>query len=180
MRLKEKYQKEVSPALKEKFNYTNFMTIPRLEKVVINVGFGKNSKEKEFIASVERGLVKISGQKVILTKSKKSISAFKVREGMTIGAKVTLRDRRMYDFIEKLVNITFPRVRDFRGIDTKGVDQQGNMTIGFKDDSAFPEIKVEDIDNLFGLEICITTSAKNQVEGLELFRSLGFPFKKQQ
>lgn len=178
MRLKEKYQKEIIPQLKEKIGYKNERNVPRLEKVVLNVGFGKFSKEKEYISNVEKGLTSISGQKVVFTKAKKSISAFKIREGMTIGSMVTIRDKRMYDFIEKLVGITFPRVRDFRGISDKAIDNQGNLTIGFKDYSCFPEIKVEDIDTIYGLEVCIATSAKNREEGLELFRLIGFPFKK--
>ena len=178
MRLKEKYNKEISKALSEQFAYDNKFLIPRLEKVVLNVGFGHHLKEKEFIASVEKGLTKISGQKIVFTKAKKSISAFKIREGLIIGAKVTLRGQRMYDFVEKLVNITFPRVRDFRGISDKAVDRNGNLTVGFKEFVAFPEIHVEEVDNVFGLEICLATSAKNRAEGLALFTSFGFPFKK--
>ena len=178
MRLKEKYQKEIIPKLQETFGYKNERNVPRLEKVVLNVGFGRFSKEKEYLANVERGLIRISGQKVVFTKAKKSISAFKIREGMTIGAMVTMRDHRMYDFVEKLVNIAFPRVRDFRGISDKNVDNMGNITIGIKDYSCFPEIKAEEIDTVYGLEICIATSAKNREEGLELFRQFGFPFKK--
>jgi len=178
MRLKEKYQKEIIPKLEEKFGFKNERNVPHLEKVVLNVGFGKFSKEKEYISDVERGLTKISGQKIVFTKAKKSISAFKIREGMTIGAMVTIRGQRMYDFVEKLVGLTFPRVRDFRGITDKAIDSKGNMTIGFKDYSCFPEIKVEDVDKIYGLEVCIATSAKNREEGLELFRLIGFPFKK--
>jgi len=178
MRLKEKYQKQIVPAMEEKFGFKNQMLVPRLTKVVLNVGFGHHVKEKEFMASIEKGLTKISGQKIIFTAAKKSVAAFKIREGLLIGAKVTLRGQRMYDFTEKLVNITFPRVRDFRGISDKSVDRNGNLTVGFKDYSSFPEIHVEDVDNIFGLEICLATSAKNREEGLEFFRLLGFPFKK--
>jgi len=178
MRLKEKYQKEIIPQLKEKIGYKNERNVPHLQKVVLNIGFGKFSKEKEYIANVEKGLTRISGQKVVFTKAKKSISAFKIREGMVIGSMVTIRGDRMYDFIEKLVGITFPRVRDFRGISDKTIDNMGNITIGFKDYSCFPEIKVEDIDTIYGLEVSIATSAKNREEGLELFKLIGFPFKK--
>lgn len=178
MRLKEKYQKEIVPKLKDEFGYKNDMLVPRLNKVVLNVGFGHHLKEKEFMASVEKGLNKIAGQKPVFTAAKKSISAFKIREGLVIGAKVTLRGQQMYDFTEKLVNITFPRVRDFRGISDKAVDRNGNLTVGFKDCSAFPEIRVEEDDNIFGLEVCLASSARNREEGLELFRLLGFPFKK--
>lgn len=179
MRLKEKYKKEIVPALSQKFSYTNPFLIPRLEKVVLNVGFGRHFKEKEYIASVEKGLTKLSGQKIVFTKAKKSISAFKIRDGLVIGAKVSLRGDRMYDFVDKLVNITFPRVRDFRGISDKAIDNKGNLTVGFKEYVCFPEIHVEDIDHVFGLEVCLSTSAKNREEGLELFRLLGFPFKKE-
>ncbi len=178
MRLKEKYQKEIVPKLKEQFACKNALLVPRLKKVVINIGFGKHAKEKEAISNIEQALTKISGQKPIMTKAKKSISAFKVREGMVIGAVATLRGDRMYDFIEKLVNISFPRVRDFRGISDKGVDRTGNMTIGLKDYSCFPELKAEDIDQIYGLEICINTNARNREEGLALFQAFGFPFKK--
>ena len=164
--------------MKEKFGFKNEMLVPRLSQAVINVGFGHHVKEKEFMASVEKGLTKISGQKPVFTKAKKSISAFKIREGLVIGAKVTLRGQRMYDFVEKLVNITFPRVRDFRGLSEKAVDSSGNLTVGFKEYSSFPEIKAEEIDNLYGLEVCLATSAKERATGLEFFRLLGFPFKK--
>ncbi len=178
MRLKEKYNKEILPQLKEALGCRNSMLVPRLKKVVINVGFGAQAKEKERIEAITKGLTKLSGQKPVLTKAKKSVSAFKIREGMTIGAKVTLRGARMYDFVDKLVNITFPRVRDFRGLNDKAMDRNGNLTVGFKEHTAFPEIKIEDADNLFGLEICLTASARNREEGLALFRALGFPFKK--
>ncbi len=179
MRLKEKYQKEIAPQLKKDFGWTNMMLVPRLEKVVLNIGFGHHAKEKEYMEIVGRGLAKISGQKAVFTLAKKSVSAFKIREGMTIGAKVTLRGDRMYDFVEKLVNITFPRVRDFRGISEKMMDRAGNLTVGFKDQAAFPEIKVEDTDTPFGLEVCLATTAKTREEGLALFKALGFPFKKE-
>lgn len=178
MRLKEKYKKEILPALKKELGFKNTFLVPKIEKVVLNVGFGKHTKEKEYAANVAKTLNKITGQKSVFTKSKKSISAFKIREGMVIGAMVTLRGDRMYDFIERLVNITFPRVRDFRGISENIIDKDGNMTIGFKEHLAFPEVKQEDIDNIHGLEITIVTSTQNRPAALELFRLLGFPFKK--
>lgn len=178
MRLKEKYKKEIAPSLIKEFSYKNSNLAPRLEKVVINVGFGKHAKEKEKMNIIESILTKISGQKPIMTKAKKSISAFKVREGMVVGSAVTLRGERMYDFVDKLVNITFPRVRDFRGISEKGVDRSGNMTVGFRDYSCFPELSAADLDNLHGLEVCLNTSAKTREESLALFKLLGFPFKK--
>ncbi len=178
MKLKEKYYKKLRPEMRGKFALKNDLLVPRLSKVVLNVGFGHHFKEKEFVADVERGLTKIAGQKPIFTKAKKSVSAFKIRTGLIIGAKVTLRGQRMYDFVDKLVNITFPRVRDFRGIDEKAVDRSGNLTVGFKEYTAFPEIKVEEVNQVYGLEVCLTTDTNNREQGLELFRLFGFPFKK--
>ncbi len=178
MNLQEYYNKEVLPKLKEKFNYKNNLAAPGIDKVVLNVGFGRHSRDDKFIQAVESNLAKISGQKPVLTKAKKSISSFKIREGMTIGAKVTLRGKRRFDFIEKLVKISFPRVRDFRGISEKSVDKQGNLSVGFKEHSAFPEIETQDIDMTHGLEVIISTTAETREEGLELFRLLNFPFKK--
>jgi large subunit ribosomal protein L5 len=176
--LQVKYQKEIVPALKEKFSLKNLMTVPRLKKVVINVGIGSYSKDKEYVQNVEKVLKAISGQKPVFTKAKQSISGFKLREGMLVGAMVTLRKKKMYDFVEKLVKITFPRVRDFRGINEKSVDESGNLTVGIKEHTAFPEIGSEDTENIFGLEITLVTNCKNREEGLELFKQLGFPFKK--
>lgn len=178
MNIQEKYKKETIPALKEKFGYKNVLEAPRLIKVVLNVGFGKHAKEKAYIDNIVKALTKISGQKPVLTKARKSISSFKIREGMFIGSSVTLRDKRMYDFVDKLVNVSFPRVRDFRGISLKSVDRQGNLTLGFKEHLSFPEIKADEIDNVFGLEVCLSTSAKTKEEGEELFKLMGFPFKK--
>ncbi|MFH0972693.1 MAG: 50S ribosomal protein L5 [Patescibacteria group bacterium] len=177
MQLKEKYKKEIIPKMKEKFGYKNDLAAPKLEKAVVNVGFGKHVKEKEYVKHIQEILEKITGQKPILTKAKKSISPFKLRQGMIIGAKVTLRGNRMYDFVEKLINITFPRVRDFRGINEKSVDKTGNLSVGFKEHLAFPEIAVDDVENSYGLEICIATTAKSREEGLELFKLLKFPLK---
>ncbi len=179
MKLKDRYKKEILPQLKKDFGYKNDLMAPRLEKVVINIGFGRHSKEKSYIENIEKGLTKIAGQKPVLTVAKKSISAFKVRQGMTIGAKVTLRGERMYDFVDKLVNVSFPRVRDFRGLDTKAIDRKGNLTVGLKEYAAFPEIKAEDIQEMYGLEVSLSTTAKNREEGLALFNLIGFPFKKE-
>lgn len=179
MRLKEKYQKEIVPALKEELGIKNNMLVPRITKVTLNVGFGRHFKEKEFVSDVEKALREMTGQNPVMNKAKKSVSAFKIREGQIIGAKVTLRGNRMYDFIEKLTNITFPRVRDFRGITTKGIDREGNMTVGIKEHVCFPEIKVEEINNIFGLEISLTTNTKDKESGLLLFQKMGFPFKKE-
>lgn len=178
MRLQEKYKKEIIDELKNKFGYSNVMQVPKLQKIVLNVGYGRNAKDKAHVKNVLESLEAMTGQKPVTTKARKSISSFKIREGNVIGAKVTLRGKKMWDFIDKLINITFPRVRDFRGIPDKGIDAQGNMTIGFKEHTPFPEINVDDIENVFGLEVCLTTSAKSKDEGLELFRLMGFPFKK--
>lgn len=178
MRLKEKYKKEILPELKKQFNLKNDMEAPKVEKVVLNVGFGRHTKEKAYISNVVDSLTRMAGQKPVLTKARKSIASFKVREGMTIGASVILRGDRMYDFLDKLVNATFPRVRDFRGLDDKSIDRNGNYTIGIKEHLAFPEIKADEVENVFGLEVCIATKAKNREEGLALFKLMGFPFKK--
>lgn len=178
MNLQEKYKKQILPKLKEEFGYKNDLETPRITKVVVNVGVGRHSKDKSFIESVVNNLTRITGQKPVLIKAKKSISAFKIREGMIVGISVILRKKRMYDFVEKLINVSFPRVRDFRGIKESIIDGQGNLNIGFKEHSSFPEIKVDEIDNVHGLEISITTTAKTKKEGLEFFKLLGFPFKK--
>lgn len=180
MRLQELYKKEVLPKLKDKFGYKNSFQAPKLTRVVINVGVGRQSKEKAFIDNVVSSVTRITGQKPILTKAKKAISAFKIREGLIIGVAVTLRGARMYDFIEKMIKVSFPRIRDFRGISDKQVDRTGNLTIGFRENLSFPEIKAEEVDKIHGLEVCIATTAKTREEGLELFRLLGFPFKQEE
>ncbi len=179
MRLKDKYKKEIVKKMQEKFSYANIFDVPKIEKVVLNVGMGRHSKEKLYIENVEKSLTAITGQKVMLTKAKKSIASFKVREGQIVGCSVILRRDRMYDFLEKLVNVTFPRVRDFRGILEKNIDRSGNLNIGFKEHVAFPEIKADQTDNVFGLEIAVVNSATNYEEGLELCKQFGFPFKKE-
>lgn len=179
MRLKEKYNKQVIKALQEKFGFTNVNQVPKIIKTVVNVGVGRFAKEQAFIDNAEKSLIKITGQRPVRTKAKKSISAFKIRQGMVVGLKATLRHDRMFDFLEKLINVSFPRIRDFRGISEKMIDRTGNLTIGFKEHIAFPEIRVDEIDNVHGLEICISTTARNKEEGLELFKQLGFPFKKE-
>jgi len=176
--LQEKYKNEIMPKLKEEFGYTSAMQIPKITKIVVNVGFGRQTKEKAYIQNVLNGLTRITGQKPSENKAKKAISAFKLREGMVIGASVTLRGKRMNDFLTKLINLSFPGVRDFRGITDKGMDRTGNMTIGFKEHLAFPEIRSDEIDNVFGLEVSLATTAKTRKEGLRLFELYGFPFKK--
>jgi large subunit ribosomal protein L5 len=174
----EKYNKEIIPALKAEFGYKNLMSIPKIEKIVLNVGLGSGLKDDKYTELVEKTLASISGQKAVRTKARKAIAGFKIREGMEVGVKVTLRGDKMYDFIDKLVNITFPRVRDFWGISEKLVDSKGNMSIGFKEHTVFPEISPEEVDRSHGLQISIKTTAGNHKAGLELFRLFGFPFKK--
>lgn len=175
--VKDRYKDNAIPSMLEKFGYGNYLAVPKIDKVVINTGIGKLLKEGEKVEEVISALKEITGQKPIKTKAKKAISGFKIREGLEIGAKATLRGKRMWDFINRLVNITLPRIRDFQGIDEKSIDEQGNLNLGIKEQVVFPEIMPEKIRNLFGLEISITTTAKNKKEGKELFKSLGFPIK---
>lgn len=176
-RLQEKYQKEVIDKLKQEFGYKNIFEVPRLEKVVINVGVGKGIKDSAFLETVDNTLRRISGQKPIKTKAKKSISGFKIRKGMEIGMKVTIRGSRMYEFVDKLINISFPRVRDFRGINPSSVDKSGNLSVGFKEHLVFGEITSAELERIHGLEVCVVTTAKTRDEGLRLLTLLGFPFK---
>lgn len=176
-RLQEKYYKEVVPAMKKKFGYKNDLAVPKLQKVVVNVGTGQGLKDAKFLEVVENTLKRITAQKPVKTSAKKSISAFKIREGLTVGMKVTLRGKRMLDFVDKLINVTLPRVRDFRGIEKKSIDKVGNLNIGFSEHMAFPEIKSDEVEKIHGLEIAVTTTAKTQEEGIELFKLLGFPIK---
>ncbi|MBI4427464.1 MAG: 50S ribosomal protein L5 [Candidatus Magasanikbacteria bacterium] len=176
-RLYKKYKQEAAPALKERLGLRNVMQVPELTKVVLNVGYGRFVKETALIEVVEGTLKAISGQKPVHNKSRKSISNFKIREGMNIGASVTLRGKKMYDFVDKLISITLPRVRDFRGLSRKSFDQRGNYCVGFKEHNAFPEVKVESMEKLHGLEVVIGTSAKNKEAGMALLEQLGFPFK---
>ncbi len=172
------YKEKVIPALIKEFGYKNSLQVPKISKVVINVGYGRQAKDKKFIDGVELTLRLISGQKPVHNKARKSISNFKVRQGMNIGASVTLRGDRMYDFLYKLINLTLPRVRDFRGLNPKSVDKNGNFTIGFKENLSFPEVSDEAQDILHGLEVVINTTANNREEGYALLDKLGFPFKK--
>jgi len=181
--LKEKYTKEVIPAMIEKFGYKNKMAVPKIKKVVLNIGFGKmvydkSSKEREKIYKpILNDLSMISGQLPVLTEARKSISGFKLRKGMPIGAKVTFRGQRMYDFLDRLINIALPRSRDFRGIKATAFDKRGHLTIGIKEHICFPEILPEKAKRIFGFEITVVTTAKSREEGMELFKLLGFPIK---
>ncbi|NMB48249.1 50S ribosomal protein L5 [Candidatus Kuenenbacteria bacterium] len=175
-RLYQKYQTEVVPKLEADFSYVNKMAVPKITKLTLNVGIPSAKGETKFIELVEKTLARISGQKAVLTKAKQSISSFKTREGQVVGAKVTLRGERMYEFIDKLINLALPSVRDFRGLSKKSIDINGNLTLGFKEHLAFPEINPDEVENIHGLEVCLSTTAKSSREGLALFQYLGFPF----
>ena len=175
--LRETYDKKIVPALMERFGYKNRMAVPKLKLVSVNVGMSTNLlKDPKIPETVETTLTRITGQKPVKTLAKKSIASFKVREGQNIGMKVTLRGDRMWHFLEKLIHVTLPRVRDFRGISTKLVDKQGNLSLGFKEYIAFPEIRSDEIEKLHGVQVTVSTTAKTREEGLELFRLMGFPF----
>ncbi len=178
-RLLIRYRKEVIPAMREKFGYKSVMAVPKIEKVVINIGFGRRAvaKETAAIEKIEKDLIKLTGQKPAVRKSKKSISGFKIRQGMDIGMIVTLRGPRMYDFIDRLISMALPRSRDFHGLDPKSFDKSGNLNIGIKEHSIFPEITYESLKDIFGLEITITTTAKSKEEGAGLLKLMGFPIK---
>lgn len=181
--LAKKFKKEVIPAMKEKFGYKNDMAVPKIEKTVINTGFGRQisgkttEEQKKIIDFVLKEFGLISGQRAVKTLAKKSIASFKIREGMPIGVKVTLRRKKMTDFLERLIHLALPRTRDFRGINFGSLDKEGNLTIAIKEHIAFPEILPEKAKNIFGLEITVVTTAKTKEEGLELLRLLGFPIK---
>ena len=176
----QKYNKEIIPVLQEEFGYRNKLAVPRLEKVTVNVGISSNKRDDKYLELVKNTLIRITGQAPIFTKARKAISAFKTRQGNIVGAKVTLRGERMYDFVDKLINISLPRVRDFRGVKTGTVDAQGNLNLGFREHIAFAEIDTSEVEMLHGLEVSLTTTAKNFKEGLELFKLLGIPFKKKE
>ncbi|WP_315118768.1 50S ribosomal protein L5 [uncultured Clostridium sp.] len=175
-RLQEKYEKEVVPALMEKFGYKNIMEVPKLEKIVINMGVGEAKENPKSLESAVSDLSIIAGQKPILTRAKKSIANFKLRENMAIGCKVTLRKVKMYEFADRLMNVALPRVRDFRGISDKSFDGRGNYSLGIKEQLIFPEIEYDKIDKLRGMDIVFVTNAKTDEEARELLRFLGMPF----
>jgi len=176
-RLKEKYRNEVVPALKERFNYANVMQVPKIEKVVVNIGVGEAVGDPKALEAAVRDLETITGQKAVITRAKKSIAAFKLRAGMAIGCKVTLRGDRMYEFLDRLISISLPRVRDFRGLNPKSFDGHGNYSFGVTEQLIFPEIDYDQIDKVRGLEVTITTTAKTDEEGFELLKQLGIPFR---
>ena len=176
--LREKYNKEFRPALKEELGLENIMGVPKITKVVINMGVGEALTDKKHLESAVKDLELIAGQKVVTTLAKKSVASFKLREGWPVGCKVTLRGDRMYDFIERLVNIAIPRERDFRGLNPKSFDGQGNYSMGVKEQIIFPEINFDNIDKIRGMDICINTSATNKEDAKALLEVLSFPFKK--
>ncbi|PIP42505.1 MAG: 50S ribosomal protein L5 [Desulfobacterales bacterium CG23_combo_of_CG06-09_8_20_14_all_51_8] len=177
MSLKEYYEKEVVSKLVETFKYKNLLEVPKLEKVVLNIGLGEAIHNIKLLDSAKEELKLITGQAPVVTRARKSIAAFKLREGMPIGCMVTLRRSKMYDFVEKLVNIALPRVRDFRGVSGKAFDGRGNYTLGIKEQIIFPEIDYDKIDAIKGMNITVVTTAKNDVEGKELLKLLGMPFR---
>ena len=184
LRLREKYQKEVIPVLKKEFHYKNDLAVPAIEKVVVNTSFGrkigaeKGDRQKKMMAAIERDLSLITGQKPALRKAKKSIAGFHLREGMPVGFQVTLRGRRMYDFLERIIYLTFPRTRDFRGITEKSLDKQGNLTLGFAEQLVFPEMSAEEERGAFGLAVTVVTTTKDREKAKRLLSLIGFPFEK--
>ena len=176
-RLQEKYRKEISPKLTEKFGYKNVMQVPKLEKVVINMSVGESVGNPKALESAMADLTIISGQKPIQTRAKKSLAAWKLRQGMAIGCKVTLRGQRMYEFLDKFINVALPRVRDFRGVSEKAFDGRGNYALGLKEQLIFPEIEYDKIDKIRGMDIVIVTTAHTDEEAYELLKLLGVPFK---
>ncbi len=176
-RLQEQYNKEFAPKIKEQFGYKNVMQVPKITKVVLNVGVGKFIKDAKFIESIKNDLAQITGQKPVETKARKSIAGFKLREGQVVGIVVTLRGTRMYSFLDKLINISLPRVKDFRGVSPQGFDGRGNYHLGLKEQIVFPEVSPDALDHIFGLEISIVTTAGKDEPARELLRLMNFPFQ---
>lgn len=179
-RLQETYKSEVVPALMKHFEYQNVNMVPKLEKISVNMGVGAATQNKALLDNAVKDLIQITGRKPIVTKAKKAISNFKLREGVPIGTKVTLRGEVMYEFLDRLINLVLPRVRDFRGISAKSFDGRGNYSMGLKDQTVFPEIEYDKIDAIRGMDITIVTTAETDDEGRELLRQFGMPFKKNQ
>ncbi|MCP3775439.1 50S ribosomal protein L5 [Paenibacillus sp. MZ04-78.2] len=177
-RMKDRFLNEITPALMQKFNYTTVMQVPKIEKVVINMGVGEAVANSKVLDTAVNDLQLISGQKPVITRAKKSIAGFKLRENMPIGVKVTLRGERMYHFLDKLFNVALPRVRDFRGVSTKAFDGRGNYTLGLKEQLIFPEVEYDKVDKVRGMDIVIVTTAKTDEESRELLGQLGMPFSK--
>lgn len=177
-RLKDKYVNEVIPELTNKFKYENVMEVPKLDKIVLNMGLGDAKENPKLLESAVKEMTMISGQKPVVTTAKKSIANFKLREGMNVGCKVTLRGQKMYDFLDKLVNIALPRVRDFRGVSDTAFDGRGNYALGIKEQLIFPEIEYDEIDSIKGLDVIIVTTAKTDEEAKEFLALMGMPFRK--
>ncbi len=177
-RLKEIYKNKVVPELMKEFGYKNIMQVPKLEKIVINMGLGEAVRDIKVIDSAMKDLSAITGQKPVVTRAKKSIASFKLRAGMPIGCKVTLRGARMYEFLDRLINFAMPRIRDFKGVSDKGFDGKGNYTLGIKEQIIFPEVDYDKVDKIRGMNITINTTAKTDEEGKALLKQLGMPFKK--
>ncbi len=175
---KKLYTEEIVPALQKEFNYSSIMAVPKLEKIVVNMGVGEASKDEKFITAAVADLAIITGQKPVITKAKKSIAGFKLREGQSVGAKVTLRGENMYDFLEKLIRVSLPRVRDFRGVSATAFDGRGNYTLGIKEQLIFPEIDYDNVVKVRGMDIIIVTTAKTNEEAKSLLKNFGMPFKK--
>ena len=175
--LKELYNKEIIPSLKKEYNYETVMQVPKLEKIVVNMGVGEGAREDKFIDAAVQDLKIITGQKPVVTKARKSIAGFKLREGQTIGAKVTLRNENMYDFMEKLIKVALPRVRDFRGVSKSSFDGHGNYTLGIKEQLIFPEINFDKVNKLRGMDIVFVTTAKTNKEAESLLKAFGMPFR---
>lgn len=178
-RLKAKYAEEIRTTLKEKFQYKSVMQVPKLEKIVVSQGVGAATADKKLIDSAIAELSMITGQQAVATKSKKDISNFKLRKGMPVGARVTLRDNNMYEFLDRLIAVSLPRIRDFRGINDKGFDGRGNYNLGVTEQIIFPEINIDKINKITGMDITFVTSAQNDIEALELLKQFGLPFKNQ-
>jgi large subunit ribosomal protein L5 len=178
-RLKETYIKKIVPAMTKEFGYTNPMAVPKVQKISVNIGLGEATGNSKLMDGAVNELSQIAGQRPVINKARKSIAAFKLREGMAIGCSVTLRGDRMYEFLDRLVSVTLPRVRDFRGVSSKSFDGRGNYTLGIKDQLIFPEIDYNKVEKTKGMNICITTSAKTDAEGLALLKHLGMPFRTQ-
>lgn len=177
-RLEEHYKREIVPALMNKFKYSSIMQVPKIEKIVVNMGVGDAKENPKFLDSAVEELTIITGQKPVITKARKAIAGFKIRAGMSIGTKVTLRGERMYHFFDRLLNIALPRVRDFRGVSPKAFDGRGNYTLGVKEQLIFPEINYDKVDKVRGMDIVIVTTAKTDEEGRELLNGFGVPFRK--
>lgn len=176
--IREKYKKEVIPQMKEKFKLGNDLEVPQIKKIVVNMGIGKFVKDSSQVSDIVKAITTIAGQKPLMTQARQSIAGFKIREGLEVGIKVTLRGKRMWDFIEKLAGVALPRVRDFQGLKNSAVDNNGNLNIGIKEHLIFPEILPEEVKNISSLEVAIVTNAKNKEKGMALFKILGFPMEK--